>query len=206
MAARASRIAGFTLIELMITVAVIVVLMLISIPSFTTYRQRAAVRGVSEQVQSLWQQARFEAAKRNTYIRFGVAGSGTCVGAATQGLVGTDIPTSANADACDCTGVDATNVCDVFTFPSTPGQDLEWRSVSISGTPTIGSSSGVVVLEPKNAMLTNTADAGVISFAGPPGGKNYVVNFRVDAMGRGILCRSTNSAPMSDYTNRICDP
>ena len=53
MLARVSRVRGFTLIELMITLAVIVVLMLVSIPSFQAYRQRAAVRAVSEQALGL---------------------------------------------------------------------------------------------------------------------------------------------------------
>lgn len=207
MAARAPRIAGFTLIELMITLTVVVVLLLIAIPSFQTYRQRVAVRGVTEQVQGLWQQARFEAAKRNTYIRFGVGAGNACIGAATQGLVnGTDIPTSANAVACDCTGADNTNVCDVFTFPASSGNNAEWRDVTVSGTPTLGNNTGVAILEPKNAMLSSSADVGAISFAGPPGSRSYLINFRVDTMGRGILCQSTSSAPLSDYSTRQCLP
>src|SRR5436190_5096275 len=62
------RVRGFTLIELMITLAVIVVLLLIAVPSFQSFRQRAALRGGAEQAMSLWQQARFEAAKRNSYV------------------------------------------------------------------------------------------------------------------------------------------
>jgi len=202
MLARVSRVRGFTLIELMITLAVIVVLMLVSIPSFQAYRQRAAVRAVSEQALGLWQQARFEAAKRNTYVRFGVAGGGTCIGAAPQGLVnGTDVPTSANASACDCTGADSTNLCDIFTSKST-----DWQASTINGTPSLGGNTGLVVLEPKNDMLTLSTDAGAIRFAGPPGKQSYRINLRIDAMGRGFLCRSNTSAPLSDYATRSCDP
>jgi type II secretory pathway pseudopilin PulG len=186
----------------MITLAVIVVLMLVAIPSFQAYRQRAAVRAASEQALGLWQQARFEAAKRNTYVRFGVAGGGTCIGAATQGLVnGNEIPNSSNVSACDCTGADATNLCDIFTSNST-----DWQASTISGTPTLGGNTGLAVLEPKNDTLTLSTDAGAITFAGPPG-KNYRINLRVDAMGRGYLCQSTTSgAPLSDYATRICSP
>jgi type IV fimbrial biogenesis protein FimT len=203
MLARVSRVRGFTLIELMITLAVIVVLMLVAIPSFQAYRQRAAVRAASEQALGLWQQARFEAAKRNTYVRFGVAGGGTCIGAATQGLVnGNEIPNSSNVSACDCTGADATNLCDIFTSNST-----DWQASTINGTPTLGNSNGVAVLEPKNASLTSTNDAGAIRFAGPPGKYSYRINLRVDSMGRGYLCQSsTSQAPLSDYATRICSP
>ena len=42
------RIRGFTLIELMITLTVVVVLLLIAIPSFLSFRQRAALRVVQQ--------------------------------------------------------------------------------------------------------------------------------------------------------------
>jgi prepilin-type N-terminal cleavage/methylation domain-containing protein len=205
MAARVSRIRGFTLIELMITLAVIVVLMIVAIPSFQAYRQRATLRAVTEQTLGLWQQARFEAAKRNTYVRFGVAGGGTCIGAATQALVnGTDIPTSANTSACDCTGADNTNLCDIFAYPA---NSSEWQGATINGTPTLGNNLGIAVLEPKNATLTASSDAGAIRFAGPPGPQGYRINLRVDAMGRGVLCQSSSSPkPLSDYATRICSP
>jgi type IV fimbrial biogenesis protein FimT len=192
---------GFTLIELMVTLTVIVILLLVAVPSFQAYRQRATVRAISQQAQGLWQQARMEAAKRDTWIRYGVGGSGTCIGIGTQGLVGGATPTASNASACDCTPGATSNQCDITTFVNT-----DWRGVTISGTPTLGGSNGFAIIEPKNATLTATADAGAITFQGPPGPYTYRINLRVDAMGRGNLCQSSTSATLSDFANRVCSP
>ena len=119
---------GFTIIELMVTVAVIIVLMLIAQPSFEGLRQRAALRGAGEHLISFWNQARLEAAKRNSMIKVGVVqssgGSTFCLGAAT-----TTDPT--DTVPCDCTSASpSSDVCDIARFP---GDQSEWRSVTLSG-------------------------------------------------------------------------
>jgi len=196
MPARRSR--GFTLIELMATVLVALVLLMIALPSFHTFRQRSALRGSAEQAVSFWNQARFEAAKRNSYVKVGyvTSGSNYCMGAAT-----TDDPT--DHTACDCTTAGA---CNVAQWPSSQS---EWNGVSISGTPTLGptGNKGVTVIEPKRTSLQDSSDAGAISFAGPSGGYAYKLNVLVDRFGRAKTCESTTAAAhMSDYNTRQCDP
>ena len=189
------RVRGFTLIELMITLAVIVVLLLIAVPSFLSFRQRAALRGGAEEAMSLWNQARFEAAKRNEMVKFGVMeDSGDfCIGLATTDDKDDDVP-------CDCLTAGA---CDIARFPS---DQAEWRGVTYSDA-TLGEDSGVAVLDPKFGTLTNIDDAGAITFADPAGGKSYALNLHVDRMGRAYLCESNEAVDhMSDYTSRTCDP
>lgn len=196
MASASRRIRGFTLIELVITVTVAVVLMMLALPSFSSFRQRSALRGATEQAQSFWNQARFEAAKRNQLVKIGVMVSGTsyCLGATTTTLDATDHDTP-----CDCTTAGS---CDVASFPS---DQEEWGGVTLNGTPTLGTDTGVAVIEPKRTALIDPDMAGTISFAGPDGPGDYRVNLRVDQLGRAVLCQST-SAPdnMSDYTDREC--
>lgn len=191
---------GFTLVEMMITLAVIIVLLLAAVPSFISFRQRAATRGAAEQVLSLWNQARLEAAKRNSYVKFGVksSSSGFCVGVATT----TD---PADSTPCDCTdAAAATNKCDIALFPD---NQSEWGSVSLSGTPTLGSDSGVAVIDPKVTTLAVSDQAGAISLAGPPGARSYRLNVAIDSMGRGYVCESVNAPDhMSDFTARKCNP
>lgn len=196
------RIRGFTLIELMITLAVIVVIMLLALPSFASFQHRSALRGSSEQALGFWNQARFEAAKRNQMVKVGVKVSGSqfCLGATT-----TTVDDPDNDEPCNCFTVGA---CNVTIFPADPANNqAEWRGVTVSGTPTLGTNTGVAVIEPKRTALTATTMAGAISFAGPIGRRNYRVNLLVDRFGRAVLCGS-NSAPdtMSDYTNRKCGP
>ena len=206
------RTFGFTLIELMVTVAVIVILTLLALPSFQAFRQRAALRGGAEQVRSFWEQARFESAKRNQMVKVGVntdVSGAFCLGAATT----TDPDDVA---PCDCFTAGQCNVAN-FPAPPTSGFDTqaEWRGVrflvSSGVTPTLGGTDeAVAVIEPKRAGLasSNPANqAGVLTFLAPSGKRDYRLNFMVDQFGRGVLCQS-NTAPdtMSDYINRKCSP
>lgn len=194
---------GFTLIELMVTVAVMLVLMMIALPSFEGLRQRSAIRGAGEQALSFWNQARLEAAKRNSMVKAGVSVSGSdfCLGAATT----TD---PADEFACDCfeTDPDEDLYCDIARFP---GDQSEWKGVTLSGTPTLGSDDldvdGFAIIEPKRTNLIDSSAAGTISLAGPPGHWSYKLNLHVDRFGRAMLCESTAATHhLSDYGNRQC--
>lgn len=190
-------IRGFTLVELMITILVIVVLLVLATPSFIAFRQRATLRGAGEQVFSLWNQARFEAAKRNQMVKFGVKSSGS------DFCIGLDATTDEDDETpCDC----LTNACGIANFPG-QGNQGDWKGVTLSGTPTLGDDKGVVVIDPKLTQLTDADDAGALSLNGPPGNYAYKLNMVVDRLGRGYLCESTTAtAHMSDYSTRQCDP
>ena len=56
---------GFTLVELMVGLAVLAILTAAALPSFAAFRQRAAVREAADQAVAFWNTARFEAVKRN---------------------------------------------------------------------------------------------------------------------------------------------
>jgi prepilin-type N-terminal cleavage/methylation domain-containing protein len=192
------RIRGFTLIELMVTLAVITILLIIAVPSFLAFRQRAAIRGSAEQALGIWQQARFEAAKRNQMVKFGVVredDGSFCIGLATT----TD---KTDDEPCDCTDDDD---CDITHYPS---DQAEWRGVTLSDADlTLGQDTGVVVIDPKFTTLTEIDDAGSFTLVDPVGSKAYLLNMHVDRMGRAFLCESTGAVDhMSDYTNRVCDP
>jgi prepilin-type N-terminal cleavage/methylation domain-containing protein len=186
---------GFTLVELLVTIAVTLVLLMIAVPSFIALRQRATLQGVGEQVFGVWQQARLEAAKRNSLVKFGYAeDSGHyCVGAATTTDPNDTTP-------CDCTTFGA---CNVAAFP---GEDQDWHQVMVIGT-LLGQNTGVVVIDPKRTMLTDPADAGTFTMLGPPGQYSYRLNFLVDGMGRAVLCESTTAThKMPAYINTRCAP
>jgi len=195
-----ARNRGFTLLELMVTLAVAAILAVAAVPSFEAARQRAAIKGAGDQVLSFWNQARFEAAKRNSLVKVGVYSSGAsyCIGAATT-------TNGADSTACNCLAAAPTsNACDVARFPA---DQSEWRRVTLSGTPTLGSSSGVAVIDPRLTTLTSSTAAGTVTLAGPPGAFTYKLNLHVDQLGRAVLCESTTDPrPMSDYSGRRCSP
>lgn len=191
---------GFTVIELMSAVAVMLVLLAIAQPSFESMRQRAAIRSAGERALGFWNQARLESAKRNQLVKIGVVnnGSGMCLGAATT----TD---RADDEACDCFEANSADAdyCDVARFPSDQG---EWKLVTLAGTPSLGSDlDGLAIIEPKRTNLTDSSAAGAISFSGPPGRWSYKLNLNVDRFGRAMLCESTAAVDhLSDYGTRKC--
>jgi type IV fimbrial biogenesis protein FimT len=66
---------GFTLIELIITVAIFGILLSVGIPSFVTWTQNAQIRTAAHAIQNGLQLARGEAVRRNALIRFQLTSS-----------------------------------------------------------------------------------------------------------------------------------
>ncbi len=58
---------GFTLMELMITIAIISILSAVSVPSVISWRENAQLGSVARDVYSDFQRAKFEAVKRNCW-------------------------------------------------------------------------------------------------------------------------------------------
>lgn len=205
------KIPGFTLIELSVTLAVVLILAMIALPSFQAQRQRSALRGAGDQLANFWGQARFEAVKRNSMVKVGVVQTGSgaafCIGAATTTV-------SADVTPCDCTTdapSDVTLTCNVARFPPDMGAgQAQWNGVTLAGV-TLGGGTTLsniepAVMEPKRTTLTVTADDGTIRLLGPPGRNSYQLNLYVDRFGRPVLCESASSTHhLPDYAERICN-
>lgn len=66
----ASREAGVTLIELMIGLVVLALLLMVGLPSLTTWLQNTQIRNQTESFYAALQLARAEALRRNSLVRF----------------------------------------------------------------------------------------------------------------------------------------
>ncbi len=75
-----SNRSGFTLIELMITIAVLAILAAIALPSFQSTLERLRVKGAAENFFADLQYARTEAIKQNRNIQFQVDAASWCYG------------------------------------------------------------------------------------------------------------------------------
>lgn len=75
MAARAQS-RGFTLIELMMALALLALLLLLGVPSFTTFLRNSEIRSTAESLVNGLRAASAEAANRNAHVAFTLAGPG----------------------------------------------------------------------------------------------------------------------------------
>ncbi len=190
--------AGFTLIELMVTLAVLAVLAVVAIPSFIDFRERAAVRGAGDQLVSFWANAKLEAVKRDQPISISIRKSGStqmCIGASTT------------AALCDCF---TANACDVGQYPASTAAQADWRGVTMVGQPTLGPTDddddGLATIDPKRGYLATDSDVGGVTIQSP-GGKYFRLRLYVDRWARPYLCAPTDSPRLlSDYSTRTCAP
>lgn len=191
---------GVTLIELMVALIVLGVIAALAVPSFMDFRQRSALAGAADQVQSFWAEARFEALRRNQLVKVGFVSSGEsfCLGATTTDDPGDDV-------ACDCL---AAGACNVAVFPA---EQDDWQGVRIvSATPTtIGgaaAASGAAVIDPKRANLTESGDAGTIGLRSPGGaGDEYRLSVAIDRSARAYICEPADAPrQIPKYADRQC--
>ncbi|WP_229008147.1 GspH/FimT family pseudopilin [Methylophilus sp. Leaf408] len=89
---------GFSLIELVVTVVVLMAVSMFAIPAFQTSIGNSQIRTVTESIKNGLQQARIEAIKRNTRVRFTLQANGAWqLGCVAQPV---DAATAAAVPAC----------------------------------------------------------------------------------------------------------
>jgi type IV fimbrial biogenesis protein FimT len=169
------RQAGFTLLELVVTIIVIAILAAAAAPSFTLMRERQALRGVADNFVIAVGLAKQEAIKRDALVRvdFMPSGDAVCVGA---------VVVAAAGDAgCDC----SEDACDVSAFPDEPGNTVQLRRVTLSGDVDFGDAGSGFVIDPRTGTLFDISDNGGFELAT---GTGYRVQLEVNAMGRASYC------------------
>lgn len=176
---------GFTLIELMVTVAVLAILMAIAGPAFNDFFQRYRLRGAADDVTSLLASARAEAVARNRDVSIVFTGSGTawCVGA-TTGADPTPGEEVLGGATCDCA-----NDCQIGD------RVMERQGANYSGV-SMGSAPADFTFSRLNGAIPLTA-APEVTFTSPNG--TYSLELQVSPLGRGRLCTPTGSPSMAGF-------
>lgn len=194
---------GFSLIELMVALAVLAIVLAAALPGFNEFRQRSALRGAADQVTSFWSNARFEALKRNNLVKVSMTTSGSsyCFGA--------EVATSTSDNSnCNCLQSDSTqpDFCSIGRYPAS---QAEWKRVRFFTDPTttIGTSTnGVVIIDPKRAALTSPAQTGYWELAGPTDGPDYRLRINIDRFGRSVTCEpSAAGSKIPQYSSKRCN-
>lgn len=176
---------GFTLVELMVAVAVLAVMLALAVPSFTDFFDRSRVRGAADGLVSLIATARGEAVKRSRNVTVSMGGSTTawCIGANEAATPAAAAEFAASA-ACDCT---SSSECFV---------DGVRRAASESDFPGV-QVSAVTMSFVFDGKLGNVAtlDARSVDLTSPAG--KYTVRMNVSPLGQSTLCVPSGALSLS---------
>jgi len=203
---RAAAHAGFTLIEVMITIAVVAIVLTLGLPSYRTWIQNTQIRTAAESALAGLQLARAEALKRNTNVRFQLMTSMTA-----------SCATSATATNWIVSVKDATSLCHI-TNPATDPPLLIQAKPSGEGTKnvtfamadTTGTSQPVITFSALGQVTPPLANAPIILDIENPtaggacvasGGKMRCLQIRVESSGQIRMC---DPAVTATDDPRIC--
>jgi type IV fimbrial biogenesis protein FimT len=184
---------GFSLIELMITLAVLGMMFMIALPNMGTWLQNTQIRTSADAMQAGLQLARAEALKRNTTVRFQLVD--TLTSACAQSATGRSWVVSL---------ADTNGLCNVDASETTAPQIIQKRS-SAEGSP--------------NAVVTATGGSSVW-FNGlgrtvqPPTAPAALTQINITNPNNGACKTAAGNEPMrclritvnAGGTVRMCDP
>jgi len=195
---------GFTIIEVLITLAVLGVLLALGVPGFVEWLQNQQIRAASEATVNGLQVARGEAVRRNTPVRFQLVSdlSSTCV-------LSSDSPATPVSVSWIVSLADPTGACDAVTdsgqSPSPAGRILQKRT-SAEGSPNARATSVFVPpAAPTQAASTVTFAAlgNVIANADGTPSINRIDVTNVNVTG---AMRPLRIIITSGGSTRMCDP
>lgn len=163
---------GFTLVEMMVTIAVAAILIAMAVPSFSGIAERNRLRNVAEKLRSDLKLAHSEALRRDlpVFLTFkNVSGGATWCYGLSQGA------------PCDC----AAGACELDPGASTNVSNAAYRGVTMPDLPYAGT-AGALTFSP--ARPTLSADSA--AFFSPSGKEARVV---IASNGRVRLCSPAGS-------------
>lgn len=177
---------GFTLVELLVTIAVVTIFAVLAVPMFVDVRERAIVRGAAGDLVTAVARARFEAAKRNDYVTVSVRGSGSawCIGL------------QAGTTGCDC----ASTTCNIDQVSTSQLNGARLLSAANFNASSGGSGSTDFSIDPRMIMLQNLAPGGSLVVRSPSDTWDYRVQFNLSSTAKTQLCSPSGAKHvLSDY-------
>jgi len=170
---------GFTVIELMITIAVIAIVTSLALPSYRAIIEKRQVTSGAEQVMAFLSSAQVEAVKRNQFVAVNYQENG---GEWCFGLTADD-----DADAsCDCTDGSCTLDGQLRVLNSTMLKRPEVLSAATVG------DDDTLVFDPVRG-LTVGADSAEVELISPDG-TSWALNIQVLPTGRVKICSDSARA------------
>ena len=182
-----SKNKGFTLIEFMISVAIIAVVASLALPSYRTIIEKRQVTSGAQQVGAFISAAQLEAVKRNENVSISWDYAGQedwCIGM----VIG---------DAgCNCTSDPDTNTCkidgtDRVLIPDNLNYSDAFASIN-------GPDDGRFVIDPVRGMLVNYTAVTSFEFVSQPE-QTYGLNTRIGPTGRVSICSDADHKELPGY-------
>ncbi len=185
-----SKYKGFTIIELMIAIAVLAIVTSLALPSYRTIIEKRQVTSGAEQFKAFMSAAQLESVRRNqpVAVNFEWNGGNWCFGMRTHEQV-------ASAD-CDCTITDPTN-SDACAIDGAL-RVVNYAQVNYPGvlqsSSSLGGADSNIIYDPVRGLILNaeTANMDLVSDAG-----SYALDVRVLPTGRMDVCNDTSAASKS---------
>lgn len=189
-----NRIRGFTLVELMVSVAVAGILLALAVPGFSEYFAKSRLRGAADDLTNQLALARANAMRMDRDVVVSVVGTGTtwCSGGRQFEPVGTVGLVQASGFAtCNCS-TDASQCLvtgDQSLVTSTTYTGVE--VVSVTGT-------AALQFDRKVGILTDLATR-TVRFRSTEYPSNYVLNVVVSPMGHARVCVPSGARLFGGY-------
>lgn len=179
---------GFTLVEMLITLAILAILLAAATPSFTAFFDKARLRGAADDLATLYSKARTDAVKRGRDVTVAMA-AGWCIGAneapdRTAANAANPVPASV---ACDCT---AANACFV------DNQRRVLASADYSGVTTVGALPANLVFDGKLGNVTDLSSR-TLTLASPSG--KFRAQLDVSPLGQTRVCTPAGYPVVGGY-------
>lgn len=184
------RRSGFTLVEMMITIAVAAVLLILAAPLYVDVREKSIVRGAAGDILAMGQRAKLEAAKRNSFVTVSIRvptgatfpTSNWCIGLQTTEV------------GCDC--INATCDIDQVSARALNGARLLAAANFAGGA---GATTDFTV-DPKIGMLRNLPAGGSVRVGSPTAKWDYRVQFNLSTTAQMQLCQPVGAGhKLTDY-------
>ncbi len=187
-----SRQFGFTIIELMVTLAVVTILAALAVPSIRDLRDKASLRGATDDIVNLLNVARGIAIKLQRNVSVTINSSNWCAGAisAADPVVGSAVA-SGGVTACDCT-LPASNAAACF-LGGTSGvytvvSSGDYSGVTVSGVDsTIAYSNGLTFNSKFGALdFSNLPTGALVTVTSPT--QKYSTQITISPLGQVNAC------------------
>jgi len=168
---------GFTVIEIMIVVAVLAILMSLALPSYRSIIEKRQVTSGAEQITAFLSAAQSESVKRNQFVAVNYQWNGGewCLGM----FAGED-----NTVTCDCTEANSCSIDGSEKILS--GVTLDKTEILASAT--VGGEDDTIVFDPVRGLLTGAETAEFLLIS--PDQSMYALNIEMQPTGRLHICTS----------------